>query len=123
MSERGVHVAATTDELMFAGRGPRPDADVSWRWFPGWWPILDTELRLDRLRWDGTAVVVRDQGQLDQLDRVALQGEDERYFEREQAKAVLGLILDQFNVLRSALGLPPISVAQAKAAYRAKLNR
>lgn len=122
MSERGVHVAATTDELMFAGRGPRPDADVSWRWFPGWWPILDRELDLRRVRWDGADVVERSRAELDDIDESAIDAGETRYVEDVRVRAFVSVLIDELNILRQQHGLAPRTPAQALSAIKVKLQ-
>lgn len=113
------------NDVVFFGRRRRVDpSGLTWQ------TITDAAQRellrsedLKDLRWDGDAVVRRDQAEIDARLRQEQIAADDAYFDREQVMAILSLILDEINILRQRAGLQPRTVAQAKAAYRAKLNR
>ena len=78
---------------------------------------------LSDLAWDGTTVVRRTQSEIDDRLLREIKDADSAHFEREREKAILGVLLDEINVLRQAAGLTPRTIRQARNAYRAKLNR
>jgi len=124
MSSPAVGVYVVGDAIRRKGRGGHPRAGETFHAVtdPTARALLDTDELAD-LRWDGATVVRRDQADIDARIRADTIAGDDSHFENDRIKALLLVLLDEINVLRTAAGLPPRTVQQAQTAYTTKLNR
>ena len=83
--------------------------------------IADEEL--EDLKFVGAAVIKRPQPEIDARNLARTIVGDDAFFDAERRGALSDAMLDELNVVRAAVALPPLTMADLQSAYTTKLDR
>lgn len=110
--------------LYYGYRKPQDIPGASWRTITSSpeRALLEGVRDLRRLKWDGAAVVLRSQAELDAIEAADNDAGDGNYLDDPRVRAFLTILLDELNLLRQLHGLAPRTPAQARAAIKAKID-